>query len=346
MQETTKYEFLDWLRGLAILLVLLSHIHYTGLEIGSVFHIGLIGVPLFFMISAYTLALSQDKKGMERSRMKQFFIRRFFRIYPLYIIAIISIFILWYTGIITQWANFHEWLFSRSNLLTHITFTNGFFSSFMNSFRLGEWSLFNEIWFYILFVVVFPVLRSSFRKTLVFVWWMGVLYIVRNLIALKIWLDATYVYQFIFYHLIDFSLGFLLFHIHKNYFQQYIVTSVQSILFSIVTFVLFGGLLRWYSQGFYINHLLRIWSLFLISISAMLCLSVMKLFSCKLLTYLGKISYSIYLLNLPILCMIGYYNPFPAYPIANALLAWVILIVTSSVTYKYEEFGISLGRGF
>ena len=175
---------------------------------------------------------------------------------------------------------------------------------------------------------------------------MGVLYVVRNLIALKIWLDATYVYQFIFYHLIDFSLGFLLFHIHKNYFQKYIVTPVQSILFSILAFVPFLGLLRWYSQGFYINHLLRIWSLFLISSSAMLCFPIMRLFSCKLLVCLGRLSYSIYLLNLPILCMIGYYNPFPTYPIANALLAWFILIVTSSLTYTYEEFGISLGRKF
>lgn len=347
MQETKKYDFLDGLRWLAILLVLLSHIHYTGFDIWDFFHIWLIGVPLFFMISAYTLALSQDKKGIEKWRMKHFFLRRFFRIYPLYIVAIIAIFMLWYAGIVAKRSNFNEWLFSRSNLLAHITFTNGFSSAFMNSFRLGEWSLFNEIWFYILFVVVFPVVMSSFRKTLFFVWWMGGLYIVRNLTAIKIWLDATYIYQFPLYHLVDFSLGLLLlFHIHKNYFQKHILTTMQWAILSVMVLILFVGLLWAYSQWFYINHLLRILSLFLISSCVLLYLPLTKLLSSKILVYLGKVSYSVYLLNLPILCMIGYYNPFSQYPIYNAFLAWVMLVVISSLTYKYEEFGISLGRKF
>lgn len=344
MQETKKYDFLDGLRWLAIVLVLLSHIHYTGFEIWDFFHIWLIGVPLFFMISAYTLALSQDKKGIEKWRMKQFFLRRFFRIYPLYIVVITAIFVLWYTGIIAKRSNFNEWLFSRSNLLTHITFTNGFSSAFMNSFRLGEWSLFNEVWFYVLFIVVFPVVRSSFRNSLFFVWWAGIVYVARNLAASRAWLDATYIYHFPLYHLIDFSLGFLLFHIHKNYFQKHTLTTIQWTMFSVVVLMLFLGLLWAYSQWVYVNHLLRILSLFLISSGALFYLPWTKFLSSKILVYLGKISYSIYLLNLPILCMIGYYNLFSGYPIYNTLLALAMLIIISSLTYKYEEYGIALGR--
>lgn len=344
MQETKKYDFLDGLRGLAICFVLLSHIHYTGFEIWPFFNIWLIGVPLFFMISAYTLALSQDKKWIDKGWLQQFFIRRFFRIYPLYFFMMIIVFILWYSNVITNRSNFTIWVFSFLNLLSHLSFTNGFFQTFMNSFRLGEWSLFNEIFFYILFPLLFPIIRNSLKNTsillIIAIW----IYGMRNIVAWNMWLDSSYIYHFPLYHLIDFFLGFLLFHLHKKYFGN-IVSIKRWYIASISIFLLFAWLLIAYSKWLYINHLLRLIILCGMSIWSMLALPWFQRIKSSVLCYLGKISYSLYLWNLLILCAIWHYNPLWD-PIYNLILALVLLISVSSISYTYEEYGIALGRKF
>jgi peptidoglycan/LPS O-acetylase OafA/YrhL len=87
---------LDGLRGLAILFVLLSHSSNRGLMFSEYFdfsHAGKYGVYLFFVLSAYlldrqiTLALVR-KKSSKRYWMN-YFLRRFLRIYPLFIISLL-----------------------------------------------------------------------------------------------------------------------------------------------------------------------------------------------------------------------------------------------------------------
>lgn len=92
---------LDGLRGLAILFVLLSHSSNRGMmfsEYLNFSHAGKYGVYLFFVLSAYLLdrqisiALRSGKSS--KQYWMNYFLRRFLRIYPLFIIALIVHFVL------------------------------------------------------------------------------------------------------------------------------------------------------------------------------------------------------------------------------------------------------------
>ena len=99
--------FIDYVRAAAILLVLGFHLlieSYGGLHTmeskmsftdGNLFHFfltllpfsyGFIGVSMFFLVSGFCIHLSHEKS--KRKEFKVFFVRRFFRIYPPYFLAL------------------------------------------------------------------------------------------------------------------------------------------------------------------------------------------------------------------------------------------------------------------
>src|SRR5947209_6454020 len=92
-QSTPKHLknlYIDILRGIAIFGVIAVHSHQyiTGLSwvISWVFNYGQLGVQLFFVASAVTLCLSMN--GRKENSSHNFYIRRFFRIAPLYYFGI------------------------------------------------------------------------------------------------------------------------------------------------------------------------------------------------------------------------------------------------------------------
>jgi peptidoglycan/LPS O-acetylase OafA/YrhL len=83
-------------------------------------------VPLFFIVSAYTLALSYNSRiQKENYPTKKFFMRRFFRIYPLFFTMSIFLFLL-YNSPIVIFAENTTIDTSIGNLIKHLTFTYGF----------------------------------------------------------------------------------------------------------------------------------------------------------------------------------------------------------------------------
>ena len=90
------FKALDGLRGLAILFVLFSHSSNRGLVFSEYLdfsHAGKFGVYLFFVLSAYLLdrqiAIAFITKRSSKKYWKNYFLRRFLRIYPLFIIALL-----------------------------------------------------------------------------------------------------------------------------------------------------------------------------------------------------------------------------------------------------------------
>jgi peptidoglycan/LPS O-acetylase OafA/YrhL len=86
---------LDFLRSLAVLMVLFDHIcrHYYLDRIGGfgLADIGTFGVLLFFVHTSLVLMRSMHRSGLTGLELvKNFYIRRFFRIYPLSIIAVLA----------------------------------------------------------------------------------------------------------------------------------------------------------------------------------------------------------------------------------------------------------------
>ena len=86
------FDFIDALRGLAFLGVLVHHavarIPHLNSSVVRVAEQGHEGVELFFLVSALTLFFSLDsRRRSERRPTLNFFIRRFFRIAPLFYIG-------------------------------------------------------------------------------------------------------------------------------------------------------------------------------------------------------------------------------------------------------------------
>jgi len=81
---------LDLLRSLAVLMVLFDHLtrHYHYDRFGS---IGIFGVLLFFVHTALVLMYSMQRSHLTGfALVKDFYVRRFFRIYPLSILAVLT----------------------------------------------------------------------------------------------------------------------------------------------------------------------------------------------------------------------------------------------------------------
>jgi len=81
-KEISKLHHIDLLRGVAILMVVFTHVSLMDVGLSEetkvVFTYGHVGVQLFFFLSAYTLCRSMDSRK-EKAYLRNFYIRRFFR---------------------------------------------------------------------------------------------------------------------------------------------------------------------------------------------------------------------------------------------------------------------------
>ncbi len=90
-----KLKYIDALRGLAILMVIAAHtFQYSTSFSDDIFNKivshGARGVQLFFIVSAFTLFLSFNYRKVKETKVNiKFFIRRLFRIAPMYYLGII-----------------------------------------------------------------------------------------------------------------------------------------------------------------------------------------------------------------------------------------------------------------
>jgi peptidoglycan/LPS O-acetylase OafA/YrhL len=91
ISNTSRLPELDGLRALAILLVLLSH-HLAFVPIASVRYVvemGWIGVDLFFVLSGFLIGGILLDQRTTANYYRVFYLRRFFRIVPLYALLVI-----------------------------------------------------------------------------------------------------------------------------------------------------------------------------------------------------------------------------------------------------------------
>jgi len=95
LESDNRILWLDSLRGLAVLAVVLVHCGQVARSSGLLGHVtaaGQYGVQLFFVISAITISLTYQKHvhkyGSSPRSMFAWFVRRFFRIAPLYYILL------------------------------------------------------------------------------------------------------------------------------------------------------------------------------------------------------------------------------------------------------------------
>lgn len=162
----------DILRAVAALGVFSHHQHictliarYTGLPaIKTIDNFGAqFAVPLFFLISGYCIHLSNVKHLANGNNLplKEYYKRRFLRIYPPYLAALLfSIVVNYFT---------YNYLPSTSDILVHAFVLQGFTIPYFNTINLVLWTISIEIAFYLIYPVFYYIrLKSGLIKALSF----------------------------------------------------------------------------------------------------------------------------------------------------------------------------------
>lgn len=152
-----RYAYIDAMRGYAILLVIAVHssqyVSDLPYAVRKLADQGARGVQLFFVASAMTLCMSWQAR---HDGAIPFYIRRFFRIAPMYYLSIP--FFLWARG-------FGPSIYAPDGIgWRHIamaaTFTHGFSPDTITSVVPGSWSIADEMMFY----AIFPLLMLGFGR--------------------------------------------------------------------------------------------------------------------------------------------------------------------------------------
>ena len=157
-QNITKFQQIDILRGLAILMVIIVHVSQIisgDLVFKFIFAYGQMGVQMFFLASAFTLSYSMDYRHEEKNAIKFFFLRRFFRIAPGYYVGIIIYFLI---SLLLNHLSISDSLginHDPKNIIINILFLNGLLPEENNNVVPGGWSIGTEMIFYLIFPLIF-----------------------------------------------------------------------------------------------------------------------------------------------------------------------------------------------
>lgn len=321
---------------------------------------GAIGVQLFFIVSAWTLCMSlKFRKLQEKYYVRYFFIRRFFRIAPMFYSAILFYVLLYGFSPRPTAPNGIEWWFVPLTLL----FLNGFHPETISSVVPGGWPVAVEATFYFVLPFLFHQLKTS--KTTIFFFVFSIfLYKISKIVFLYLFLGSYptnqqyLVYGFtdsnFFSQLPVFFLGILAYFIFNN------SSSFKRILlFGYVCFFLL--IMIQFSPYPYINFpeilldhttLIGLRNLFALILFAFTLASFpVKILVNKVISQIGKISFSMYLSHFAVLhffSKFGISKMFHKGDISSILHFLIVVVVTAAISYflytTIERQGILLGK--
>jgi len=151
------------LRGIAAIAVVFFHlVHVGGLNPPTSFQfIGRdfgYGVHLFFILSAFSLMHSTESRTTAPSWLSDYFVKRFFRIAPLFYLMIVF----WVVVGVVKGAGSKD----PAEILLNLTFTFGFVPP--SGIVWGGWSVGVEVIFYAIFLVLLLLVKPHKPSLLLF----------------------------------------------------------------------------------------------------------------------------------------------------------------------------------
>lgn len=337
----SQTQFLTGIRGYAALGVIL--VHCTGAFKGhneyldNLLNFGKYGVVAFFVLSAFSLSISMHNTPPNtRRNLAHYFNRRFWRIFPLYAITSAAV-----------WAliNYSEILLTPSaadysslaDIVMHMTFLNAFNHEYANSIIGVEWTIQLEMMAYLFL----PILYYATKKHS---WKMG-LFITIALFAVgkqeSLSESILPENQTFFNH--DWSLWkyFFAFYIGTLAFNRITAAPAPALSTKQATAISYGliAFLPIYGTFYPSNEnlIVTLWVIGLIYTLLGVENGPRVIFENKPILHIGKISFSVYLLHMPI-----YHLTMPAleahlHPVPAFIVFLAIVVAASTLTYKVIE---------
>ena len=342
----TRLAFLDSLRGLAAAWVVFFHLIYipsprlqTPDWAWPWASIGGQGVTLFFMVSAFSLCYTMPLHRREAAPLRSFYGRRFFRIAPLFYAMLV--FTLW-RDLRMGWDPH-----SPASIAESVLFVFNLVPGEQSGFVWASWTIGAEMLFYLVFPLLYRWTNSVNRAC--------VLYAVSVVIAVafKLALDkigaADFFTMSVLHHLPIFALGIAAFRLYEQFAlfgarRRAWLTLLGAILLSQALAMIAAPLLgtTYYLQG--PRYLLLMLLLAFVPVGLVVN---------RVTTYLGKLSYSLYLIHPALIFALvpayrsiyAWDTPLSVRYIAVAVLTFGLLTALSALTYRMIEApGMRFGK--
>lgn len=313
---SARLDFLDGVRGIAALAVVLGHActqisatFRTSIE--PYFYLGSWGVVLFFLCSGFILPVSLERQGS----LSSFWVRRFFRLFPLYwanLIAIIAIGNAEASRVLAGPP-------ARAGLIVLANLT--MFQAFLGAPHLMAlyWTLTLELLFYILISLLF-LLKLSARFS------SATLVLIVIAIGAGLVLPLPFAFSYST-HLILILVGLVVYRHYSGTLHPGVGAAIALLtpLLLVLPLLVDRGNSRG-QLGWVVAQM-----------AACVCFGCAYLLRARpihpILRYLGQISYSIYLMHPIVLDLV----PRMASP-ALTLLAWLVgVLLLASATYRWIE---------
>lgn len=342
---------LDLMRALAIIFVVLGHglmLEKANTDFPWIRMIN--GVELFFVLSGFLIGgiiikifLNSNSFGLKE--IGNFWIRRWFRTLPNYYLILLLNIVVVYFGIIKEDFSQFNWKF--------FLFLQNFSGPF-TGFFWESWSLCIEEWFYLLFPIILGIVFLIMKglkidkknmlliSILIFLF---VPFLLRIIIASKFdvdqfWLDVK-IFKVVIFRLDGIALGLLAAFI--KYWYPYLWFKSRNISF--VSGVVLSYIIL-YSTWIPNDFSTKVFFIFIQSIGCFLLLPKFDSIKSappiltKIITHISLISYSMYLINLALVAEV-IQNKFPPQDPYTAWalygIYWIVVIVASTMIYKYYE---------
>jgi peptidoglycan/LPS O-acetylase OafA/YrhL len=314
---------LEALRGCAAFAILLFHLEalYFPLPPGALKNfVATFGfaVPLFFALSAYSLLYGYASRIFEEQSLLRFYVRRVFRIVPLfYLMLFLYLTVRYFDGILTR----------KSEILVNMLFLFPFLPGKHESLVAAGWSLGNEWLFYLTFPIFALFSRSTVASCVAFVACILLSLSIADLTAGMY--GDSYPYLSVLNHVMFFQAGVLAYSLvgkaeiaGKKKVSSWLIAGSFCVLF-------------FNSQTYLLNFLI----LFALACGLWVACAhagLPGLIDNPLSRYLGRISYGLYLVHPFVLMLMGRTGVFE-YSRFTVLLGVAVVLLTASLVYRFVE---------